>query len=118
MRPVYGLNDAPRRWWNRLDKFIRACGLVPTRADRCTYVCHEGARREPKVEDQPNSAGIAAEIEAGSSTEEAADFRHFLSSCVVKDPSVTSGHTEERSVEDYPTLYTKGYRVCVETCCR
>ena len=24
MRPVYGLNDEPRRWWNRLGKFIRA----------------------------------------------------------------------------------------------
>ena len=102
MRPVYGLNDAPRRWWNRLDKFIRDCGLVPTRADRCTYVCYEGAWREPKVEAQPNSADRTAE--AGSSTEEEADFCHFLKSCVVKDPSVTSGHTEERSVEDYPDI--------------
>ena len=42
MRPVYGLNDAPRRWWNRLDKFLRAIGLEPTRADRCTYVCYQG----------------------------------------------------------------------------
>ena len=25
-RPVYGLNDAPRRWWNRLDKFLRSVG--------------------------------------------------------------------------------------------
>ena len=33
---------------NRLDKFIRACGLFPTRADRCTYVCYEGAWRVPK----------------------------------------------------------------------
>ena len=104
MRLVYGLNDAPRRWWNRLDKCIRACALVPTRADSCTYVCYEGAWREPKVEDQPNSAGIAAEIEAGSSNEEEADFSHFLKSCVVKDPSVTSGHTEERSVEDNPDI--------------
>ena len=96
MRPVYGLNDAPRRWWNRLDKFIRACGLVPTRADRCTYVCYEGAWREPKVEDQPNSTDRTAEIAAGSSTEEEADFCHFLKSCVVKDPSVTSGHTKKK----------------------
>ena len=22
LRPVYGLNDAPRRWWNRLNKFL------------------------------------------------------------------------------------------------
>ena len=50
------------------------------------YVCYEGAWREPKVEDQPNSADMTAEIAAGSSTEEEADFSHFLKSCVVKDP--------------------------------
>ena len=33
LRPVYGLNDAPRRWWNRLDKFLRSVGMEPTRAD-------------------------------------------------------------------------------------
>ena len=42
LRPVYGLNDAPRRWWNRLDKFLRSVGMEPTRADRCTYVAYEG----------------------------------------------------------------------------
>ena len=78
--------------------------MAPTRADRCTYVCYEGAWREPKVDDQPNSANIAAEIETGSSNEEEADFSHFLKSCLVKDPSVTFGHTEERSVEDYPGI--------------
>ena len=54
-------------------------------------------------DDQPNSAGTAAEIEAGSSHEEEADFCHFLKSCCLKDPSVTSDHTEERS-EDYPDV--------------
>ena len=42
LRPVYGLNDAPRRWWNRLDKFLRSVGMEPTRADRYTYVAHDG----------------------------------------------------------------------------
>ena len=37
---AYGLNDAPRRWWNILDSALRSYGLVPTRADRCTYVCY------------------------------------------------------------------------------
>ena len=36
------MNDAPRRWWNRLDKFLRSVGLEPTRADRCTYVAYDG----------------------------------------------------------------------------
>ena len=47
-RSVYGLADAPRRWWNRLDKFLISLGIQPTRADRCTYVCYEGAFKEPK----------------------------------------------------------------------
>eukprot|EP00435_Cladocopium_sp_Y103_P059650 s194_g21.t1 len=45
---VYGLADAPRRWWNRLNKFLISFGIQPTRADRCTYVCYEGAFKEPK----------------------------------------------------------------------
>ena len=28
-RAAYGLNDAPRLWWNRLDKALRNYGLVP-----------------------------------------------------------------------------------------
>ena len=39
-RPAYGLNDAPRRWWNRLDTALKGYGLVPTRADRCGYTLH------------------------------------------------------------------------------
>ena len=33
-----GMNDAPRRCWNILDKALRSYGMVPTRADRCCYV--------------------------------------------------------------------------------
>ena len=35
-----GMNDAPQRWWNILDKALCSCGMVPTRADRCCYVCY------------------------------------------------------------------------------
>ena len=48
-RSVYGLSDVPRRWWNRLDKFLHSLGLVPTRADRCTYVCYSGCLKVPKA---------------------------------------------------------------------
>ena len=34
-KPAYGMNDAPRRWWNILDKALRSYGMVPRRADRC-----------------------------------------------------------------------------------
>ena len=47
-RSVYGLADAPRRWWNRLDKFLISLRIQPTRADRCAYVCYDGAFTEPK----------------------------------------------------------------------
>ena len=46
-RSVYGLADALRRWWNRLDKFLISLGIQPTRADWCTYVCYDGAFKEP-----------------------------------------------------------------------
>ena len=48
-RSVYGLADAPRRWWNRLDKFLISLGIQPTRADRCTYVCYDGAFQGAKT---------------------------------------------------------------------
>lgn len=44
-RAAYGLNDAPRLWWNRLDQALRGYGLVPIRADRCCYVLY-GDREE------------------------------------------------------------------------
>ena len=47
-RSVYRLADAPRRWWNRFDKFLISLGIQPTRADRCAYVCSDGAFKEPK----------------------------------------------------------------------
>ena len=47
-RSVYGLADAPRRWWNRLAKFLVSLGIQPTRADRGTYVCYDDAFKEPK----------------------------------------------------------------------
>ena len=37
-KPAYGLSDAPRRWWKIQDSALRSYGLMPTRADRCTYV--------------------------------------------------------------------------------
>ena len=36
---AHGMNDAPRRWWNILDKALRSCGMVPTRADRRAVTC-------------------------------------------------------------------------------
>ena len=42
IKPIYGLKDAPRLWWNRLDKTFRTrLGMTPTRADRCCYVMYK-----------------------------------------------------------------------------
>ena len=45
-KPAYGMNDAPRRWWNILDKALRGCDMVPRRADRCCYVLYSTQPRE------------------------------------------------------------------------
>ena len=52
-KPAYGLNDAPRRWFNVVDQSLRSYGCKPTRSDRCTYVLYskhhlvQGRLREP-----------------------------------------------------------------------
>eukprot|EP00435_Cladocopium_sp_Y103_P063413 s690_g25.t1 len=45
-KPGYGLNDAPMRWWHIIDKALLDCGLVPTRADRCTYILFDDSTRK------------------------------------------------------------------------
>ena len=40
-KPAYGMNDAPRRWWNRIDASLRQYGMIPARADRCLYVLYD-----------------------------------------------------------------------------
>ena len=42
-KPAYGLNDAPRRWWNIVDEKLRSYHLQPTRADRCCYVLYDSS---------------------------------------------------------------------------
>ena len=41
-KPGYGLNDAPRRWWQIIDGALLRYGLILTRADRCIYILYEG----------------------------------------------------------------------------
>ena len=45
-KPAYGMNDAPRPWWNILDKALCSYDMVPTRADRCCYVLYPTQSRE------------------------------------------------------------------------
>ena len=94
LRPVYGLNDAPRRWWKRLDKFLRSVGLGPTRADRCTYdtyVAYDGTQeREP----EPEPPGYLKEI-----------VLHAMSCYTYDEASRTaSDGAEERSYMSCPDI--------------
>ena len=40
------MNDAPRKWWNRLDAAVKTMGLLPTRADRCTYISYADVKKK------------------------------------------------------------------------
>ena len=55
-KPAYGLDDAPRRWWNILDSALRSYGLVPTRADRCTYVYYGKQVPKPALVSEKKSS--------------------------------------------------------------
>ena len=55
-KPAYGLHDAPRRWWNILDSALRSFGLVPTRADGCTYVYYGKQLPKPALVSEKKSS--------------------------------------------------------------
>jgi hypothetical protein len=50
IKSAYGLKDAPRKWWNRVDGALLKTGVVPTRADRCCYVLYDD---DPKAQVKP-----------------------------------------------------------------
>ena len=47
-KSAYGLNGAPRRWWQVVDTALLNYGLVPTRANRCTFVLY-GDQKTPNA---------------------------------------------------------------------
>ena len=57
-RSVYGLADAPRRWWNRLGKFLISLGIQPTRNTGLMYVVMELSKMMtcPQVRRQPRKS--------------------------------------------------------------
>ena len=48
-KSAYGLNDAPRRWWQVVDKALLSYGMVPSRADRCTYILYDDNIRKKEL---------------------------------------------------------------------
>ena len=55
--PAYGVNDAPRKWWNRLDTAVKTMGLLHARADRCTYVSYTDVKKKTKVMQVAHASG-------------------------------------------------------------
>ena len=57
LKPAYGMNDAPRKWFNKLDSAIASYGLVPARADRCCYVQYDTPTNTLEPTRNPKSSG-------------------------------------------------------------
>ena len=45
-KPAHGMNDAPRRWWKRIDGSLLKNGMVPTRADNQVCLCPLQGRQD------------------------------------------------------------------------
>ena len=109
LRPVYGLNDAPRRWWNRLDKFLRSIGLEPTRADRCTYVAYQGTEKRHNASIAQEGCGTLIPVPSSGDSSASSYFNEVALSalnCYAYDegsqsPSDTA---EERSYMSCPDI--------------
>ena len=112
LRPVHGLNDAPRSWWNRLDKFLRSVGMEPTRTDRCTYVAYEGiGGKKDKSYLAPGSFSQEKEPEQGSTPQEVEptylkELALHAISCYAYDEGnhSSSDRAEERSYLSCPDI--------------
>ena len=106
------MNDAPRRWWNRLDKFLRSVGMEPTRADRCTYVAYEGiGGKKDKSYLAPGSFSQEKEPEQGSTPQEVEptylkELALHAISCYAYDEGnhSSSDRAEERSYFSCPDI--------------
>ena len=77
-KPAYGMNDAPRRWWNRIDQSLRGYGLVPARADRCVYILY--AKQQEKAH-QSAHAVLDKPSQKGSAENQSKDLAKLLPIC-------------------------------------
>ena len=41
VKPLYGLNDAPARWWQKLSKYLTASGRTQDRMDECLFFMYD-----------------------------------------------------------------------------
>ena len=64
------MNDAPRKWWNRLDDAVKMMGLLPARADRCTDVSYTELKKKKKKVKQ---VAHASDVETTHSLDQSRD---------------------------------------------
>ena len=97
-KSAYGLNDAPRLWWNKLDRALRTMGLVPTRADRCCYVLYSKKKQQwsrAVTDVQANMANnLAGEFSAHQTCEPCREFCNWQY-CKQKCHGMPRGHDGE-----------------------
>ena len=60
-KSAYGLNDAPRRWWQVVDRALLSYGLAPTRADRCTYILYGDQKHSTAMTKSNPQKGLVLE---------------------------------------------------------
>ena len=119
-RSVYGLADAPRRWWNRLDKFLISLGIQPTRADRCTYVCYDGAFKNDDVSSgtkTPKQVSYYVDSPSGEMTrDESFDIANEVrQSFAVEERLFPLCHAEGKSLYQQPRYTQKKSEDCAWT---
>ena len=71
-KPAYGLNDAPRKWWNVVDSKLVSYGFKPTRADRC-YVLY-GDKKKQQHSQQHGSRERSGQINTIADVEQAMEY--------------------------------------------
>ena len=62
-KPAYGMNDAPRRWWNRVDKVLLSLDGSPTRADRCCYVFYSSTSARTARQQHTSGRPLASQVD-------------------------------------------------------
>ena len=117
---VYGLADAPRRWWNRLDKFLISLGIQPTRADRCTYVCYDGAFKNDDVSPgtkTPKQVSYYVDSPSGEMTrDESFDIANEVrKSFAVEERLFSLSHAEGKSLYQQQRYMQKKSEACAWT---
>ena len=68
-KAAFCMNDAPRRWWDILDKALESYGMILIRADRCCCVSYDQKREEEKSRERLNKIDLGTPDSCGQAVE-------------------------------------------------